>query len=413
MSGYKIVVCVTGSIAAYKSCELISGLVKGGNTVKVIMSPRAEKFIGPCSLEALSKNPVWVEDFRGPVMNHIELGRWCDSCLVYPATAQTINRLASGTGCDPINSFFLAYDFQKPFIIAPAMNTRMLQNPVTQRSMRFLNEMGCEILPPDKGDLACGERGEGRLLSPKETMIHLFNRLGQSRFHPKRILITAGGTRETIDGVRTLTNMSTGKTGAELADYLHEKGHHVLLLTSQIGKRPASRVKVDTYDSFNEIYNILKALGRTHKFDMILHAAAISDYSIGEIQTPEGTITPGQHKMSSQYENVSIRLERNEKILPRLKDIFGNEPTVVGFKLTSTESKEEQARAIFSLFTENAVNYVVHNDMKDINKGKRKFLMTSKGGEQKDLPSIKDLGQHILNILSVEQKKGISHDLVP
>jgi len=140
-SDHNIVICVTGSIAAYKSCELISGLVKEGNRVKVIMSPRAEKFIGLTSLEALSKNPVWMEEFQGPVMNHIELGRWCDVCLVYPATAQTMNSLASGTGCDPINSFFLAYDFQKPFMIAPAMNTRMLKNPVTQRSIRFLSEM--------------------------------------------------------------------------------------------------------------------------------------------------------------------------------------------------------------------------------------------------------------------------------
>lgn len=281
MSNYKIVVCVTGSIAAYKSCELISSLIKEGSRVKVIMSSRAEKFVGPSTLESLSKNPVWMEDFQGPVMNHIELGRWCDCCLIYPATAQTINSLAGGTGCDPINSFFLAYDFRKPFIIAPAMNTRMLQNPVTQKSILFLNQMGCEILPSDKGSLACGEIGEGRLLSPKETMTHLMSRLSH-HFQPKRILITAGGTRETIDGVRTLTNMSTGKTGAELADHLHNKGHQVLLLTSRFAERPASvKVKVDTYDSFNEIYNTLKALGRTYKFDMILHAAAISDYSIG------------------------------------------------------------------------------------------------------------------------------------
>ncbi len=412
-SGYNIVICVSGSIAAYKSCELISSLVKGGNRVKVIMSSRAEKFIGPISLEALSKNPVWTEDFQGPVMNHIELGRWCDVCLIYPATAQTINSLASGTGGDSINSFFLAYDFQKPFMIAPAMNTRMLQNPVTQKSIRFLSEMGCKILPSDKGDLACGEKGEGRLLSPEETITYLFKQMSQFRCQSKRVLITAGGTCETIDGVRTLTNMSTGKTGAQLADSLHEKGHQVLLLTSRTAGKPISKVKVDTYESFNEIHNTLKALGRTHRFDMILHAAAISDYSIGEIQTPDGTIIPGQHKISSKYENVSIRLERNEKILPRLKDIFGNKSIVVGFKLTSTESKEEQARAIFSLFTENAVDYVVHNDMKNINKGKRQFLMTSKAGEQKDLPSVTELARHISNILSPMQKKRTSHDLVP
>ena len=169
-SGYKIVVCVTGSIASYKSCELVSSLVKEKNTVKVIMTPKAQKFLGSAGLEALSKNPVWMDDFQTPVMNHIGLGQWCDCAIVYPATAQTINSLASGTGSDLLTSFFLAYDFKKPFMIAPAMNTRMLKNQVTQKSIFFLKQMGCEVLPSDEGSLACGETGEGRLLAPKETI---------------------------------------------------------------------------------------------------------------------------------------------------------------------------------------------------------------------------------------------------
>ena len=398
MSRYKIVIGVTGSIASYKSCDLVSKLVQKGHQVKVLMTPHAEKFVGVTSLKTLSKNPVYTDDFQDPVMNHIELGRWCDGTLIYPTTAQTINKLACGVGHDPLTAFFLAYDFTKPFMIAPAMNTRMLENPVTQKSINFLKQVGCETLPSEKGSLACGEIGEGRLLSPDQTMIHLFNRL-TGGFQPKRILITAGGTRETIDGVRTLTNLSTGQTGASLADFLHDKGHKVLLLTSSSANKPTSKIKVDTYNSFNDIYNTLKALGRTHHFDMILHSAAISDYSIGEIQTPEGHFSPGTYKISSKHPNISLKLERNKKILPYLKDLFGTKPIVVGFKLTSTENQEEQAKAILNLFSQNTVDYVIHNDMNNINQGKRQFLMTSKMGEQKDLPSISALAEHIANIL--------------
>lgn len=412
MSKYKFVIGVTGSIAAYKSCDLISRLVKDGHEVKSIMTESAKKFIGPASLEALSQNPVAIDDFSNEsFMSHIELGKWCDAAMVYPATAQTINSFANGIGQELLNSFFLAYDFKKPFHIAPAMNTRMLENPITKKSIKQLKKMGCHVLDSGAGHLACGEVGQGRLIDSEIAMNQLLSGMGKTDKPVKRILITAGGTRETIDGVRTLTNMSTGKTGAALADRLHAMGYQVLLLTSQFAVMPKSEVRVDTYNTFREIYHTLKALSQSHNFDMILHAAAISDYSIANIQTPEGEINPGNEKMSSQYDNISIQLKRNEKILPRLKDLFGNDTQVVGFKLTSTESKQEQARAIFSLFTENAVDYVIHNDMNDINKGERRFLMTSKAGHQKELESVDTLSDYISSRIEQEPKE-FGHDLM-
>ena len=412
MSKYKFVIGITGSIAAYKSCDLISRLTKDGHEVKAIMTPSALKFVGKASIEALSKNQVAIDDFSSEkFMSHIELGKWCDAAMIYPATAQTINSFASGVGQDLLNSFFLAYDFKKKFLVAPAMNTRMLENQVTKKSMKALKKMGCHFLETASGQLACGETGYGRLIEPSVAADQIISLLGKPKKGVKRVLITAGGTRETIDGVRTLTNMSTGKTGAALADLLHDKGYQVLLLTSQYAVMPKSEVKVDTYNTFREIYNTLKALSQSHNFDMILHAAAISDYSIANIQTPEGALPPGQEKMSSQYDNISIQLKRNEKILPRLKDLFGDQTQVVGFKLTSTESKKEQAKAIFSLFTENAVDYVIHNDMNDINKGERKFLMTSKAGHQKELESVDTLAGYIAT--RIEPNTGeISHDLM-
>ncbi len=413
MSKNKLLLCLSGSIAAYKACELVSLLRKNNFEVKVLMTKTSEKFVGKASLQALSGNKVLTDDFlEDQFMTHIKVGTWCDLAMVYPASAQTVNSLACGVGHELLHSMFLAFDFNKPFLIAPAMNTRMLENPITKKSLKSLKKLGCKILPTEKGTLACGEMGAGRLIDPEKALSIIKESLSQQpEKKVKKILITAGGTRETIDGVRTLTNMSTGKTGATLADYLHERGHQVLLLTSTFGKKPNSEVRVDTYDSFREIYNTLKALSQTHQFDMILHAAAISDYSIAHIETPDGEVQPGQEKMSSQYNNISIRLKRNEKILPRLKDLFGEKTKVVGFKLTSTESKEEQARAIFSLFTENAVDYVIHNDMNDINKGERKFLMTSKDGQQNVVESLKALGLHIGDLLDGNERK-VDHDLM-
>jgi phosphopantothenoylcysteine decarboxylase/phosphopantothenate--cysteine ligase len=412
MSHSNIVICMTGSIAAYKACELVSSLKKLGHNVKVIMSQTATKFVGTASLQSLSGHPVFIDDFsEDSMMSHIELGRWCDATLVYPASAQTINSFASGIGHELHNAFFLAYDFRKPFLIAPAMNTRMLDNPVTKKSIKTLRKIGCEILDTQDGALACGEHGAGRLIEPDRAIERLRMALGQPKKPVKRVLITAGGTRETIDGVRTLTNMSTGKTGAALADHLYERGHQVLLLTNEYAEKPQTQVKMDTYNTFRDIYNTLKALAQTQNFDMILHAAAISDYSIANIKTPDGEITPSQEKMSSDYDNISIQLKRNEKILPRLKDLFGDQTTVVGFKLTSTESKKDQAKAIFSLFTEKAVDYVIHNDMNDIKNGNRKFLMTSREGEQNELDSIDKLAEHISNKLNAGTRE-VLHDLM-
>lgn len=412
MSKSKIIVCITGSIAAYKACDLVSRLKKEGHQVKVIMSQSALKFVGAATLQSLSGHPVYIDDFsENHMMAHIELGRWCDLSIVYPATAQTINSFAHGVGHELHSSFFLAYDFKKPMILAPAMNTRMLENPVTAKSIDTLKKIGCQFLETEEGTLACGETGAGRLIDPARAIDVIHSHLGKTKRSVKRILITAGGTRETIDEVRTLTNKSTGKTGAALADYLHGQGYQVLLLTNRYGEMPKSDVKIDTYETFCDIYNTLKALSQNHNFDMILHAAAISDYSIATIETPDGKVNPGAGKMSSNYDNISIQLKRNEKILPRLKDLFGEKTSVVGFKLTSTESKEEQAKAIFSLFTEKAVDYVIHNDMNDIKNGMRKFLMTSRLGEQNELGSIEALAQHISEKLK-SNEEGVSHDLM-
>lgn len=345
-------------------------------------------------------------------MAHIELGQWCDLAIVYPATANHINGFAAGIGEGLLHSFFLAFDFKKPFLIAPAMNTRMLFHPATLRSLETLKQWGCHLLPSEEGSLACGEVGEGRLLTPEKAVAFVDSQFSDESPLQKRILITAGGTRETIDGVRTLTNMSTGKTGAEIADALHERGHKVLLLTSKYAVMPKSDVKVDTYESFREIRNTLRALAQSKPFDLIVHAAAISDYSIASIETPDGEVQPGLEKMSSEHDNISIRLTRNEKILPKLKDLFSGDPVVVGFKLTSTESKEEQAKAIFRLFDKGGVDYVVHNDMTDINKGVRNYLLTSNAGEQKKLNSTESLSETLSELLNSKTHE-VSHDLVP
>ncbi len=158
---------LTGSIACFKACELISQLVQKGFKVKTVASRSALQFIGPATLEGLTGEAVQVDNYEhGKMMNHIDLARWADLILVCPATANSINSMATGAGGDMITDIFLSNNFQKPFWVAPAMNTQMLAHPATQESIKKLKTWGTEILDTDAGNLACGEQGSGRLLAP-------------------------------------------------------------------------------------------------------------------------------------------------------------------------------------------------------------------------------------------------------
>ena len=221
----RVLVMMSGSISAYKVCHVLSRLKQAGHDVEVVASPWALKFVGEATIEGLTGHPVRKSMFgSGAHMAHISLIRWADVVIVCPATANTINKLATGVGDDLMTTLFLAHDFTKPWLIAPAMNSKMYHHPVTQSSVAKLRAMGCEILETASGVLACGEVGDGKLLDSELLLQEVLRRLpitarAEREGKPaspsappgrgQRILITSGGTEEPIDPVRSLTNTST------------------------------------------------------------------------------------------------------------------------------------------------------------------------------------------------------------
>ena len=388
MSQSEVLVLVTGSIAAYKSCHVVSRLVQAGCNVQVAASPAALQFIGAATWEGLSGLPV-VSDLWEPgrAMDHIHLVRKADVILVAPATAHFINRAAYGVGDDLLTTMFLAHDFKKPFLMAPAMNTAMYLHPATQGSLAKLREMGVQILETAAGVLACGENGFGRLLEPdlivQETLQALKlptveKTAKMSPRKPGKILITAGGTREPIDDVRFITNTSTGASGARLADQLCELGHEVTLLRAKSAVQPkVLDVQQAEYETFDDLEHQLKGLLSATEYSHIIHAAAISDYHVEKILF-DGA--PVLKKKTPSGGKVSIELTPNPKLISSLKTWSKNKALkVAGFKLTSHASREEQAAAASKVLA--FADIVVGNDISEIadEKGVHPYRIWQKG----------------------------------
>jgi phosphopantothenoylcysteine decarboxylase/phosphopantothenate--cysteine ligase len=383
MSKSKVLFMMTGSIACYKACQVVSRLVQAGCEVQVVMTPSALKFVGNATLEGLTGKPVVSDMYtQGNVMDHIHLMRWADLVLVAPATANFINKAAQGIGDDLVSTLFLAHDFKKPFLIAPAMNTSMYLHPVTQKSLQTLKSYGIEILDSASGILACGEEGYGKLLDPDEilkiTLTHLHKVPAanseqavaprSSELSKVKVLVTAGGTQEPIDTVRTITNLSSGRTGISLAEYLSQMGFDVTLIQAH-GTAKAEHVNHrDYFTSFASLDAQLKKYLSEENFTHVIHAAAVSDYSVDSIEVDGKHYRPLEvKKVSSDAEGMNIHLKRNHKIVDRLKEYSKNKDVkVVAFKLTSHATDEQKAMAVAKLFKASHADFVVHNDLTDI-----------------------------------------------
>lgn len=368
MSGYKILYKVTGSIAAYKSAIIISRLVQAGCDVKVVATESALKFVGKATYEGLSGNQVYSNSFAdGEMMSHIKLVKWADLTIVAPATANTINKLACGIGDSLLTSLFLAHDWSKPYLIAPAMNTNMFTHPATLAAIDKLKTWGATILPTEVGYLACGDIGEGKFLDAEFVFEKIMNTVKSSSkmIEKKNVLITYGGTSESIDGVRTITNMSTGKTGSAIAEQLTISGHKVTLLRSNNSNNPRFVLRESKYFSFSEYEAEFSRLLAEVNFDAVVHLAALSDYSPSEIDDGNSIQSlPLQLKMKSQNEEIKITLKKNPKLLGKIKTVSKNKTVkVIGFKLTNSIDPNENREAVVKLFTESNCDFVVHNDL--------------------------------------------------
>ena len=382
MSPSKILFKLTGSIACYKACNLISKWVQEGHDVQVVASEAALRFVGDSTFEGLTGKPVYHDLYAaGKQMAHINLVKWADLTVLCPATANTINKLAQGLGDDLVSSLFLAHDFKKPYFVVPAMNTAMYRHPATQDSLRKLESWGVKVLPTSEGRLACGDVGEGKLLEPEliaESIVHYRARPASSGRRKLNFLITSGGTEEPIDGVRSISNFSSGRTGAEFADYLFKQGHEVTLLRAHRAMEASKCISEVTFKSFHDLDHRLKELLSTNHFDCVIHLAAVSDYSVDHLIIDGEKVDPGPETKFSSDQDITLNLARNYKIVDRIHSYSKNgDVLLVAFKLTNNATEEERERAVLHLLEHSLADVVVQNDLTEVDpqNGKHKAAL--------------------------------------
>ncbi len=379
---------VSGSISVYKLCKVVSSLKKLGHKVKVASSQSALNFVGGALWEGLSGEKVFSDDFSpNQRMDHIHLNNWADVIVLAPASANTLNSIAKGVGSGVINTLFLARNASKPYLIFPAMNPKMWGSDSVKKSVEKLNKLNnVRVFEPDQGLMACGHTGKGRLNDPSFILDAV---LKHKRFE-KSVLVTLGGTSESIDGVRMITNFSTGRTGIEVARALKKK-FNVTALASQNaikGVEGLEGVKLIPYLSFDELSSKLQKELREQSYDMIVHAAAVSDF------LPKQT---SDAKISSSDE-FKIEFKKAPKILDSLKSWSKNKNIrVVSFKLTHNQEENEVLNKIQNQFLNKKSDFVIHNELSSVNAYEHKYTLwkdsnaLAKGESKEEL--VKDLGE--------------------
>lgn len=351
LQGKHIVLGVTGSIAAYKIASLASMLKKRKADVTVIMTPNAANFINPITFETLTGNKCLMDTFdRNFQFNveHVSLAKQTDVFMVAPASANVIARAAHGMADDMLTTTLLAC--QCPKIIAPAMNTRMYQNPIVQDNLRTLERYGMEVITPAEGYLACGDVGEGKMPEPELLLEYIIRALQPKDMKGIKVLVTAGPTREKIDPVRFISNHSTGKMGYAIAKMAMLRGADVTLVTGKTDLMPPMDVHTVNVVSAEDMAYAVKE--RAGEQDIIIKAAAVADYR------PKHT---SDEKMKKKDSELSIDLERTEDILGFLGAHKREGQFLCGFSM-ETENMLENSRA--KLEKKN-LDMIVANNLKE------------------------------------------------
>jgi phosphopantothenoylcysteine decarboxylase/phosphopantothenate--cysteine ligase len=277
LSNKKILLCVTGGIAAYKTAELTRLFKKNLAEVRIIMTKSAQEFVTPLTLQAVSGNQVHyslLDEEAELGMGHIELAKWADVILIAPCTAESMSRLAQGRANDLMSAVILASDAQ--LFIAPAMNVKMWEDKVTQMNLATLKSKDVLFIGPDSGEQACGDIGEGRMSEPDFIASKIAESFTSSLLNGKKILITAGPTKEAIDPVRYLTNKSSGKMGYALAEAAYLAGADVSLVSGPVNIMPFNGIKLININTADEMLAEVKAL--TDQIDIFIGCAAVADY---------------------------------------------------------------------------------------------------------------------------------------
>lgn len=405
MSNPNILFMMSGSIACAKATSLVSEWVKRGHAVKVACTPSVEQFVGHATLEGLSGQPVFGNAFEpGQVMDHIGLAQWADWVVVCPATSNLLNKLAAGLADDAVSTLWqAAWGRGKPMFVVPAMNTRMWNYPATRASLTRLRQWGVHVLPTATGELACGEEGVGRMLEPAAIMeaidrLVAFDATGSTR----RVLITGGGTREAIDTVRYIGNHSTGRTSVILAESLSRAGFEVTWLGAAYALPPRGVAAVERFHSFTDLQAQLQKLLGATSFDLVVHAAAVSDFSVAAVSTAGDKSTSAASGKLPSASELNIRLTPNPKLLNRIRSWSCNpQSQVIGFKLTSGADLQAAGAAVARLFDDAGTDAVVHNDLAHINADQHAFTMHYSDGRQHALDNHVELALAIETMMEL------------
>lgn len=347
LNGKNVLIGITGSIAAYKICDLIRLFKKGGANVKVIATENALNFVTKLTLQTLSQNQVYVKQYEIEEYKpeHISLADESDIFVIAPASANTISKLATGI-CDNLLTS-VACAFKKPILIAPAMNCNMWDNPVIQENLNKLEGLGYHILNPEEGFLACGYEGKGRLCEIEKIYAKAVEILeSKKKLVGKKVVITAGGTKEKIDSVRFISNFSSGKMGFALADEAFNHGAEVVLISTVDAQKSYKVVPVQSALEMKE------SVEREFKdADCLIMAAAVADYCAKEI-------APNKIKKTSEDE-ISIDLVKNPDILAEICSRKQNNQLVVGFCAESENILENAKEKI----NKKGCDFLVANDI--------------------------------------------------
>ena len=331
LANKRVLLGVTGSIAAYKAADLVRQLREQGATVRVVMTRSAQEFITPLTLEALSGHPVrreLLDSGEESAMGHIDLARWSDVVLVAPASANLLARLAHGLADDLLATLCLAADV--PVLVAPAMNRQMWMNPATQANVQTLEQRGIRRLGPALGEQACGETGPGRMLEPRDLVQQLAAQFNGGQLSGLHVMVTAGPTQEPIDPVRYISNRSSGRMGYAVARAAAEAGAEVTLITGPVALPLPEQVRGVTVDTALQMRDaVITEIDGT---DIFIAAAAVADYRSVDVSS---------QKIKKTQSRVELTLEKNPDILGEVA-ARPRPPFTVGFA-AETERLREQA----------------------------------------------------------------------
>ena len=357
LKGKHILLGVTGSIAAYKSAMLVRALVKQGAEVKVVMTEMAKQFITPLTMATLSKNPILVDFYNpenGDWNSHVSLGIWADLYLIAPCSANTMGKMVSGVADNLLLTSYLSAKCK--VAIAPAMDLDMYRHPSTHRTLETLKEWGVEIVEPGSGELASGLEGKGRMAEPEEIVAQveaIFSRQGSMK--GKKVVITAGPTREPIDPVRYITNHSSGKMAYALEREVALRGADVVVVSGPVNvKASLPNIKVVDVVTAGEMFEATKA--NVPGADVVILCAAVADFTVAHI---------GQEKIKREKTNYNLELTPTNDIAAWVGENRDKGTVAVGFAL---ETNDERANAAGKL-ERKKLDMIVLNSMRDAGAG--------------------------------------------